>query len=292
MIRTICRKNRIAILISMIMLLLTVGAPCAFAEQTGSMPALRGEDSTLTVETKYVNEDQVTHISGMEITIYKVANLRVENGKAEYTLTDNFKDADVDFRNMTVSESITAAKRLHSIVQEKGLGGTSAVSENGYARFGKVTHGMYLAVQTDARDDAIEYTRLDPYLIMAPQSLTDIGKNEWNYEVMSIPKMEIGEYEETTFTVRGSTEPEETTTEETSTIRGSAGEETLSVRGSTESDETTNMTVPGETPEKNPPGKSASTGDMSPITLCIFGLIFSACAIIIIVTGRRRKRQE
>ncbi len=282
MIRTICRKNRIPILISMIMLLLIVGAPWAFAAQTGSMPALRGEDSTLTIETKYVNEDQVTLISGMEITIHKVADLRVENGRAIYTLTDNFKDADVDFRNMTVSESITAAKRLHSIVQEDGLSGTSVVSENGYARFGKVTHGMYLAVQTDAKDDAIGYTRIDPYLIMAPQPLTDIGKNEWNYEVMSIPKMEIGRYEETTFTVRGSTEPEETTT---------TTEETMTVRGSTEPDETTTTTVPGTT-GKNPPGRSTSTGDMSPITICILALIFSACAILIIVTGRRRKRQE
>lgn len=278
------RYKRIPILISMVMLLLAAGVSFAFAAQSASMPQPREESGTLTIETKYVDEDQTTPISGMEITIYKVADLRVENGNVKYVLTSNFKDADVDFRNMTVSESITAAKRLYSIAREEGISGTSVMSENGYARFGKVSHGMYLAVQTGARDEALGYTAIEPYLIMAPQPLTDIGKDEWDYEVTSIPKTEVGPYEEITFTVRGSTEPDETTTT-------TGEEETITVRGSTEPDETTTTTVPGETTGKNPPGRSTSTGDTSPITICILALIFSACAIIIIVVGRRRKRQ-
>ena len=171
--------------------MITMGAQTALA---ATMPDLRDGDGTLRVEVKYTDEDKVTHISGAELTIYKVADLSVSDGIARYTLTEDFSGADVDISGMTAAESINAAAVLNGIVSGKKLQGKTVTSQNGIADFGPVSHGMYLVVQTGGFSDASGFDRIDPYLVMAPQPLTDIGENAWTYDVLSIPKMVKGSY--------------------------------------------------------------------------------------------------
>jgi len=188
-------NKRISIVLSLVLMLLAAAKLSAFAAEPVQMADLREEEGTLTVETKYTDEDNVTHISGTELAIFKVADLTVKNGDARYTLTEDFKDVDVDFNGMTTEESIVAANLFYAKVTEKNLKGQKAVSEDGYAAFGRVSHGMYLVIQTGAKGQAENYTGLDPYLVMAPQPMVEMGTNDWEYDVLSIPKMVLGTYE-------------------------------------------------------------------------------------------------
>lgn len=176
-------------------MMVTMGAQTAFAEK---MPDLRDEDGTLMVDVTYFDEDLEVPITGAELTLYKVADLTVSNGYALYRLTEPFSDSGVDLGSMTAARSIEAAGILYDIVTEKKLEGKMVISEDGIVDFGEVSHGMYLIAQTGARDEARDYKRIDPYLVMAPQPLTDIdetGENDWEYDVLSIPKMVEGDYE-------------------------------------------------------------------------------------------------
>ena len=191
-------NNRIAIVLGLIVMLLASGVKYSFAANPSQMPDLRDEESTLTIETSYTDETVTTPISGVELTIYKVADLSVKNGEAKYTLTPDFSEADVDFNGMTASQSREAAAKFQEIAIAKGLEGAKAVSENGYANFGKVSHGMYLVRQTGATGQAVDYSTLESFLIMAPQpSVTNGGTTEttWNYDVQSVPKVVLGTYQ-------------------------------------------------------------------------------------------------
>ena len=80
-------NNRIVIVLGLIVMLLASGVKYSFAANPSQMPDLRDEESTLTIETSYTDETVTTPISGVELTIYKVADLSVKNGEARYTLT-------------------------------------------------------------------------------------------------------------------------------------------------------------------------------------------------------------
>lgn len=188
-------NKRISIVLSLVLMLLAAAKLSAFAAEPVEMPDLRDEEGTLTIETKYTDEDNVTNITGMELAIYKVADVTVKDGEAKYTLTEDFKNVNVDFNGMTAEESVIASAAFYDEVIIKKLEGTKAVSTDGYAPFGKVSHGMYLVIQTGAKGQAENYTGLNPYLVMAPQPMVEMGINDWEYDVVSIPKVVLGTYE-------------------------------------------------------------------------------------------------
>lgn len=200
MVKTNYLNNRIAIVLGLIVMLLAGSAKYAFADdpQPVQMPPLTQEKSTLKIETKYTDEDKETPINGIELTIYRVADLTVKGGDPRYTLTENFKEVDVDFNGMKAKESLEAAKKFAEIVKNKELeGDAKAVSENGVASFGEVLNGMYLVMQTGATGDAVNYSALESFLIMAPQpsqNSTNTG-TVWNYDVESVPKVVLGTYQ-------------------------------------------------------------------------------------------------
>lgn len=198
------KLNKTAIITALVALLFSVGIERGFAAEPVSMPDLRDEKGTLTIATKYVDEDKSKDINGLELTAYKVAELTVKGGDPRYHLTEDFKDLDINFDGMTAEQSIDAAGMLFKVIYDNKLEGIKAVSKDGYASFGEVDHGMYLVVQTGASSEAVNYTAIEPYLIMAPQPLVETGEIEepaeasepaWDYDVVSIPKMVLGIYE-------------------------------------------------------------------------------------------------
>ena len=195
MTRTNYRNNRIAIVLGLIILLFAVGVQRAFAAESQVMPDLQEDDGTLTVKVVYTDKDVETLIEGVELTIYKVADLTVNNGYAKYTLTEDFSDVDVSFDGMTVEQSIEAAKLFFAEAAAKEIEGTKAVSEDdGIASFGFVSHGAYLVIQAGATGAAKNYESIKPYLVLAPQPLVEVGINDWEYDVLSLPKMVKGAY--------------------------------------------------------------------------------------------------
>lgn len=191
MIGTKILKNRILIVLSLVAVMVFGGAGSLYAEDNVSVPDLT-KDSRLVVVTQYTDEKEITPISGMELTIYKVAELTVDNGKINYKPTSEFEAAGIDFNNLTTSSSIEAAAELYKLIESGEIEGRTAVSEaSGQTLFGTVDKGMYLVVQTGATGDAKEYTKLDPYIIMTPQPATETEIDSWEYNVYSIPKMQV-----------------------------------------------------------------------------------------------------
>ena len=177
----------ISIGLSLIMLLLVIGGQIGYA---ASMQDLRDEPGTLVVETKYTDEDKVTLLSGIELSIFKVASLTVSKGVANYELTADFSETGISFETMTADQSLSAARQFEKLAGDKDLKGKTVVSQDGIAEFGTVEHGIYLVCQTGAEGDALEYTELDPYLVMTPQQSLD-DPSAWVYDVVSIPKLGI-----------------------------------------------------------------------------------------------------
>ena len=185
-------NKRITLVLSLIVMIQAMGMHFVFAEGV-KMPALDKESSTLAVSVKYVDEEETTAISGVELSAYKVADLTVEDGFADDSATKDFEAAGIDYNNLTTESSIKAASDLEAFANENKPDGVKAVSgADGMVDFGEVSNGMYLITQTAAKGMAEDYTRLKAYLVMAPLPMTEVGDNEWQYDVVSIPKTEIG----------------------------------------------------------------------------------------------------
>ena len=189
-------NKRILLALSLIAMMLVGSIQSVFAVENSALPPLTSENSTLTITAKYTDyvdgNEKTTPIAGVEFTLYKVADLSVEDGVATYTATEDFKAVEVDYQNLDTDASIKAAKDLFQAAGDNGIKGTAKESDgNGIADFGSVSNGMYLVAQTAAKGDAEKYSTIEPYLIMAPQFMSEIGENEWNHDVVSIPKMEV-----------------------------------------------------------------------------------------------------
>lgn len=273
-------NKRISIVLSLVLMLLAAAKLSAFATEPVQMPDLREEEGTLTIETKYTDEDNVTNISGTELAIFKVADLTVTNGNAQYTLTEDFKDVDVDFNGMTAEDSIMAANLFYAEVIEKNMEGTKTVSEDGYAPFGKVSHGMYLVIQTGAKGQAEDYEGLDPYLVMAPQPMVEMGTNDWEYDVVSIPKVVFGTYEP----------PKEPKKEK----KKDKPEEPKEEEKKDKPEEPEKDKVKNVYEKETPPTtvKGTNTGDYTNVYIWVAVVLIALSALVITYILRRRSRNK
>ena len=267
-------KNRILIALSLIIVLILGSAEFLYADDSISMPNLTRDSSTLTVETKYTDEDVTIPVNGVKLSAYKVADLSVVDGKVNYTPTKDFESLAIDYNSLTTSISIEIAKELYSLVESSNIKGMNAVSDrNGVAEFGSVDHGMYLVVQTGATGAADEYSWIGPYIVTAPQSMAELGENEWEYDVVSMPKMEL----------RSDVED---ITEEPSDEDSGGGK--VNPATSNKSEETT-TTVTTTTVSDN----GTKTGDEFAMYLRILLIMMAASVLtIIIILTRRRKAKN
>ena len=142
---------------------------------------------TLTIQTIYHRTvDEAVPISGEELTLYKVANLKTKGGSAIYTSVPEFSSADVNYDGMTAEQSGSAAKDLAEIVKAKNINGVKAVSNGaGNAAFTDLSHGMYLVLETGKTGKAKAYSQMEPYLIMVPGIEREGDVNTWKYDVVS-----------------------------------------------------------------------------------------------------------
>ena len=189
-------NKRIPLILSLIVMLIATGVHFVFAEAV-HMDDLTKETSSLLVIVQYneVTKEggvEATPISGAELTVYKVADMSVNEGLVEFVPTKDFESVPVDYKSMTADDSNKAAADLYKKVESAKIAGKRAVTDAmGEAQFGELPNGMYLIAQTGASGDAENYTRLNPYLAMLPMQSMD-AENEWNYEVESFPKTELG----------------------------------------------------------------------------------------------------
>lgn len=192
-------KRGIFLILMIMSLVLPAVSP--YAGGIDQMPALEpGKNGSLSVTLSYKDkEGESIKIQGVTLTVYRVADLDVVNGgSAVYTLTDEFKNSQVDFTNMSAADSNQAAKELKSFVLANDLSGWTAVTDSkGQAVFTDLSPAMYLVVQTANADTVPAYTEMDPFLVSVPLGEISGSGNRWNYQVDTIPKTEIGRIPET-----------------------------------------------------------------------------------------------
>lgn len=128
--------------------------------------------------------------AGVEVTLYRVGDIVVENSVVTYRLTDDFLDGGVSLESVDSAEaSGAAAKKLKNYAQLNQIAGVaSAVSdEDGNAVFPDLSDGLYLVNPDVSTNDKIR-SEIDPFLVSVPMT-NELG-TAWVYDVEAKPKTE------------------------------------------------------------------------------------------------------
>ena len=166
------------------------------ASEADRMPALDSEKEGKLAAVLVSGEAEETMIpvSGETLKLYKVAELTVDGGSAEYTLSDPFLESGITFQGMEELESNEAAREFAKLAKEKHQEAQIKVTnQTGEAVFFGLTPGMYLVMQ---EEHGLTQVKMDPYLVAVPMAENINGKKEWNYEVITLPKTEVQKVEE------------------------------------------------------------------------------------------------
>ncbi len=163
----------------------------AFAAQ----PDLETRTDSLTVKCSTSDGEEETLLSGIGLSVAKVADVTCEYGNVTYTLTEDYAEANVSFEGISASESNAIAKKLAQIQDNKGYSGEKKVTgADGVVSFSGLEHGMYLVRQVSSTGMAKDYTTYEPFLVMVPE----VGENSWVYEVNVYPKTTVKKVEKPT----------------------------------------------------------------------------------------------
>ena len=161
------------VLMIILTVLVMIQPLAAVADESDRMPDIDVIEKSLTIDFSVQNNEKDIPISGAEISIYKVADLKCEYGSAEYTLLSQYEslkkykdNKDVTFEGMTVSESNQFSKNIAKLVTDADAVGITDIS--GKYTFKGLTQGMYLIIETKAYDEADEYEIMDPYIVSVP----------------------------------------------------------------------------------------------------------------------------
>lgn len=123
---------------------------------------------------------------GTELSIYRVADVVVDNADQQYILTEDFSGSGADLTNLDNTEEL--AKTLSAYAANQGLSGTTkAVGTDGSVTFDSLPLGLYLLIQTVAQPGE---SIVNPFLVSVP--MLD-GNAEWVYDVDAGPKAETYE---------------------------------------------------------------------------------------------------
>ena len=183
MIRRSVAAQGIALGIALLLACAAVCFACMTAMPQTALAA--GKDPTLTVVVKHEEKGVNRNISGAEFTIYQVAKIGEGN---RYELIDPFTNEKVDFNGtMTAAQMNAAAQSMAKTASAKKLKGKKATTDStAKAKFGKLDMGVYLVVQTGAKDTATKYKTMAPFLVNVPQ----FNGGKTTYDVVASPKPE------------------------------------------------------------------------------------------------------
>lgn len=118
-------------------------------------------------------------VSGGAVTLYKVAELYLDDGNMAYTLTSAFSGWTSD---LDVTDTGLAAE-LEAYVKKNSISGTTvSVGKDGKISFNSLGLGLYLIVQTTEPEN---YKTIRPFVVTVP--LEEDGV--WVYEVDASPKV-------------------------------------------------------------------------------------------------------
>lgn len=144
-------KKTVLLVLASLFLSIFIGFGNVYSEEMGS----------LTI--KYKRKDTDRGVAGVEMTIYKVADI---SGNS-YVLTSPFGASGVLVNELSTADSKNrAAATLFRYAAENGINGSSTVTDElGNAYFNNLTQGIYLAAQTRAISG---FKTILPYLVYIP----------------------------------------------------------------------------------------------------------------------------
>lgn len=146
-------------------------------------PNLSDGANDMTIIMKY----QETVLPGMEIKLYKVADMTYQGDQITFVPTSEFSGAGVGYsEDMSSDELLKKAKTLSTYAQEQKLTAESAkTQDDGCATFKGMDAGLYLVVPQEYKG----YYTLEPYLISLPQ--WNASSEVWENQVEAVPKTEL-----------------------------------------------------------------------------------------------------
>lgn len=187
----------------------------AFAAET-KMPTI----DTTTTKTgsitinKYEGNNTTKPLEGVTFTIYKVADLEQSSSNPVELKYKSLIDGVNITRDTKYEENNEFAKAVNKAIQEKKLSeaGRGTTNTSGQVKFGSLSLGIYLVVETDAPSQVVNKTA--NFLVSVP--MTNEAGDDWVYDITANPKNETV-YGEITLRKKG----------KTIEVNGSATEETL-----------------------------------------------------------------
>ncbi|MEE3450856.1 MAG: SpaA isopeptide-forming pilin-related protein [Acutalibacteraceae bacterium] len=302
------------VLMIILTVLVMIQPLAAVADESDRMPDIDVIEKSLTIDFSVQNNEKDIPISGAEISIYKVADLKCEYGSAEYTLLSQYEslkkykdNKDVTFEGMTVSESNQFSKNIAKLVTDADAVGITDIS--GKYTFKGLTQGMYLIIETKAYDEADEYEIMDPYIVSVPFPQKKAEENYWEYEIISKPKTAIEAKDEpttddsTSYAIESEnssselpttdlpgTDPSEVSSQSTGSI------DTTEKNYSTPSEAST-ISVTAEISEPSNPVtrffdiSKVKTGFISNVTIFLM-IMFASSFIIVFFAGKKRGEDD
>lgn len=189
------RKNHILRLLGTLAMSVMIAGGTASAA-TDLVPDLDpAQKGTLSVNLAYQEEAEDGSIvdmpvDGASLLLYKVADLTVENGSANYALTADFASTGVKFEGMTASQSNEAAAAMASI-SGVNPGASGVTDEKGNVTFTDLPFGMYMVCENKSAGTgtALETSTMSPFLVMVPGINRGEDSNSWIYQVSTYPKI-------------------------------------------------------------------------------------------------------
>lgn len=169
--KTVARSLLVLLLL---VCLLGKGAESADASEAIN-PKQKGSLSIVLQDKK-----QKINLSGVEITIYQVAELVQKENTFSFMLTNGFGTSEIsagDLEDSALAE--TFRQKITPEMKKEG----KATGKDGCVQFTDLTAGVYLILQTKTAEG---YCEISPFLATIPMQ----DQGEWTYDVKAEPKVE------------------------------------------------------------------------------------------------------
>lgn len=125
-----------------------------------------------------------TPISGVEITIYKVASMDIKDNNLIFNYVNGFENCNVSLDNLNNENLASSLEKC--MVASSALKFTETTSTNGTVSFNNLDLGIYQVIQTKEKEG---YSKIASFLVMIPENIN----NKWTYDIIAEPKTSIFE---------------------------------------------------------------------------------------------------
>lgn len=172
-------RRRFAALLLMLCLLAAGALPALATSVNIRLVDASGNPATGTIRVALYDSAKDKALSGGQLTLYRVAEVKRKNGDLSFEYCGDFYGCGIALGDLTDS---TLAYQLLEYMPQGARGTTKTVDADGNAAFEDLELGLYLIVQSKASNG---YAPIKPFLVSLP--MAENGK--WNYEVDASPKV-------------------------------------------------------------------------------------------------------